>query len=526
MGCPTIKKAFEDSLRKNELANTDQVLVYDNGTIYNVTYGTFVSELGATGSLSSIGSLDATPVLTGVDSDYKLRAIKGGNGISTQVDGNGNILLNAQIDNLGGTQDGLAIARNTQSPTIGIRRLIGGQGIQISEDRNSLIIENTEIGVTNKTVIVNEINDFPDPIGGVITLSDNTAYLLANDISTSNRFVLGQNTVIFSNDPFICTLTYSGTGSMFTFVNGVQGIKEIGISCPNGTLFDSSNVTTGNLLVRWCLIKTVKNLGTLKHSNVGIYDTLIQLHTGQGFVYSNTVNARLKVKNLIFLQTTNNAATLIDLNGSTFDSLNISLCEVLSSVLGQTFLSGLPDGANLTNGTIGFVNNCNIVGSMVGLAGITSSDVGWDFTDCNKIADTEPRAQLHLSTPATTNVISSNTDYVISGVFVEDIASLFETNVNGRATYKGIRNKYVRVDTTISFEPVSGTNKDLTVGLMVNGVVQSETKILRRVSTGESAVVSIDWGFELSTNDFVEIVVSNNTDTTDIKVNQVLLRTA
>ena len=60
MGCPTIKKAFEDSLNKSSLNTSDEFLTYDNGTIYNVTFGDIVTQSGLTGSLTSLNDGGAT----------------------------------------------------------------------------------------------------------------------------------------------------------------------------------------------------------------------------------------------------------------------------------------------------------------------------------------------------------------------------------------------------------------------------------------------------------------------------------
>lgn len=526
MSCPTIKKAFQDSLNKTTLSNADEILVFDNGTIYNVTYGTFVTELGATGSITGENGGSATPVLSGSAPNYTIRGIVGGNGISSQVNAQGSITLDTQIENLGSSQDGLPLIPNTQAAKIGYRRLLAGQGIEIIEDPNSLVIANTEIGVTSKTVIVNDLSDFPDPVSGVITLADNKAYLISNDIATSNRFVLGQNTVIFSNDPFTVTLTYTGSGSMFTFVNGGQSIKQIGLACPNGSLFDSSGVTSGTLLLRYLLISNVKNLGTLKHSFTGIYDVNIVLHTGQGFVYLGATNARFRTQNVILQQTTNASATMLNLNGATFSYFELASWQMLNTAAGQTFLSGLVDGDNLTAGNIGFVNRAVINGQMQPLANIQPSDSNWDFTDCNKIEDTMPRAQIYLTAPATTTITNIGAPVVTAGTFASNIASQFDTNVNGRATYRGIRRNFTRVDITASVEPISGSNKNIGLVFFLNGVEVPETEVDVNVSSSDPKVISVDWGFELDTGDFIEVFVVNNTDTVNIRVNQLLMRFA
>jgi len=526
MSCPTVKKAFEDSLNKSNLNNSDKFLVDSNGTIYNVTFGDVVTQAGLTGALTGLNGGSATPVLKGTAPDYQIRGIVGGAGINVGVNASDSITVSAQLSNSGNTATGAPLIPNPSASTIALRRIAAGQGIDITTESDRLVISNSEIAVTNNTTIISNLADFPAPVSGVITLADDTEYFVANNISTSNRFVLGSNTVISSGDVYTTALTYTGTGTMFTLNNGRSGIKEIGLSCPNGQLFDGSAVTTGNFLTRWLLIYEVKDIGALGHPIIGLYDWFVGLHTGNGLDFTSVTNGRLKTSNLTFGSSTNAAATMIDLGIGTFDELSILGTQFLNTVSGQTFITGAADGANMNAGTVGFINNTSIEGDMVMLNTITLDDAGFDFESNNKLADTNPRAQVFLAAQATTTIGVTGTPVVASGTFTTDDVQLYDTNVNGRSTYKGVRNKFARIDTTISFEPASGTNKDIFVQLFINGAALAPTKITRTSSAGSSAVVSVDWSTTLSTNDFVEVAVGNDTDTTDIVVNQLLIRVA
>ena len=68
-------------------------------------------------------------------------------------------------------------------------------------------------------VVINGLADLPAPSGGVIQLEDNLIYVFAVSITTSDRFQLGANNVITSNNTLFPLLTYTGTGNMFTGVD-------------------------------------------------------------------------------------------------------------------------------------------------------------------------------------------------------------------------------------------------------------------------------------------------------------------
>jgi hypothetical protein len=525
MGCKSIVEQLAEALGKDTVNNTDQIPVVTNNTLYRVKIGDLASSLGLTGSLTSLNSGGATPVLLGTSPNYQIRGISAGTGVSVTVNPQNTVSVAANVKNAGNSDAGQPLIVNSQASQLNFRRLKAGRGINLTTNNNSIIVENAEVAVSSKTIIVNSLNDLPVAVGGVITLADDTIYFFTNDISTANRFVVGVSTVLTSNDPFVTVLTYTGSGAMFTLQNGTQGFKELGISCPNGALFDSSAATTGSLLLRYLLLYQVKDLGTLKHPSVGIYDIFAAQHTGQGFVYDDNVSgARFRTVNVTIENTTNNAAELINLGAATFDELEIDSWQSLNTVAGQTFLTGATNGDNLTAKAIGFVSKCTIKGDMQGLSVIDADSPNWSFSDNNSIADSIPRGQISLNAPTTTSIGTTGLPVVINGVFTEAEASQFETNVNGRVTYKGVKDRYTRLDCTVSLEPVTGSNKRLSLQFVISGADQSVTKIERTISAGDSSVISIDWGFVLSTDDFIELAVTNETDTTNIQVNQALLR--
>lgn len=527
MSCGTIKKAFEDSLNKETINSTDKFLIYDNGTIFNTTYANIATGLGVTGSLVSVGS--GTQVLTGTAPAYKIKTITGGNGISAGADISGGITFNVNIQNAGNTSAGSGILVSGNTTPLALRRLKPGAGISVTQSADSLTISNSLAtgGQSTQLVPVGELQDFPAAVGGAITLADNTNYQITTNISTASRFIMGAGTVISGLDPFITTLTYTGTGTMFSFTNGDAGIKEVGLTCENGTLFSAAGVTSGALFTRFVRVNNVKDLGVLGHGNTNFQNVLIALHTGQGFTYGSSVtDGRLSLMSVAVLGSTSAVSTFLDLGTSTFKALLVEGVSFLSTVSGQTFLSGTTGGGNITAGEIGLVSRVTIDGDMAGLGGITLNDPGWDFSENNKIADTNPNAAFSLDATATTTIAASGTPVQVNGAFTTNSSQLYTVTAAGLATYNGRRDKFVTIDVSASFEPASGTNQEIFMQIAINGAVLPETKIVRRTSTGAPGAVSLAWVANISTGDNISVFVGNDSGANNIDINTLLVRIA
>jgi len=521
MTCTTLAKDIDQSIAATSNAASDHVVFTRNATTYKIPFSAFSESLGVTGTLNAIGAPTATSILSKPSQGYNyIRGLAASQGITATLDPYGSIAIKTNLANSGGSAQ---IIKDTTAAQIGFRGLTAGDGILLSQRTNDVLISTTTATTSSNTVIVNSEADFPAAVTGVITLAGGTNYLVASDISTSSRFVFGSGTVISSSDGYGTTLTYTGTGDMFTFVNGLSGIKEIGLRCANGTLFNSSAVTAGNLLLRWLLIYEVKNLGSISAPATGIYDCFIQLHTGQGFTVGSATGRRLVTKDITVASTTLSSSVFMNLGTATFSSLNIDTAIILASASGQVFLSGAAAGANISSGVIGFVSKVTINGAMTGLSTITNDDSGWDFTDNNTIGDTRPIAMMSMDAAASTTISTISTPVVVNGVFSDIESSLYTISTAGRITYTGKRPKSSDVTASISFISSSGTNT-FEFYVAKNGTPILASGISREVSSSASANVGLIWDLPMVENDYIEIWVANTTGTNNVDSVKIVVR--
>ena len=520
MSCKTLAQDIDQSIAETSNVAADNFVFTRNSTAYRIPFSSMITSMGVTGTLNPIGAATSISILdipsVGINN---IRGLAPSQGITATLDAESSIAIKTNFINAGGTAQ---VIKDTTAAQLGFRGLTAGDGILLSQRTNDILISTTTATTSSNTVIVNSEADLPTAVGGVITLVSGKNYFLASDVSTANRFA-GSNSVISSNDAFGTTLTYTGTDTMFTATNGLFGIKEIGLRCPNGTLLNTDAVTSGNLLLRWLLIYEVKNLGSIKSTAIGIYDCFIQLHTGSGFTCGSASNLRLNIKDITVGSTTLSTAEFIDLGTATFTALNIDTIIVLASTAGQALLSGAAAGANLNAGVIAFVSKTTINGSMVGLSTITNSDAGWDFTDNNKIGDTLPIAMMSMDAAATTTIVDEDTPVLVNGSFSDIESSLYTISTAGRITYTGKRPKSSDVTASISFISSSGTNT-FEFYVSKNGTPILASGISREVSSTVSANVGLIWDLPMVENDYIEIWVANTTGTNNVDAVKIVAR--
>ena len=358
----------------------------------------------------------------------------------------------------------------------------------------------------------------------MITLADNTDYLFAADVSTSNRFILGANTVVRAVDPRAVTLTYTGAGTMFTTANGSQTIKEITISCANGQFIDTSGNTTGNTLIRWVLFSQVKDLGDISKPVIGIYNLFIAQHTGAGFTYGTVTGRRLTIETITVQSTTNATLDFVDLGTATFNALSISGIAFISTVTGQNFIKGAAASANISAGVVASIRDISIAGDMTTLDTIASGDARFNFNSVDGVPDTRPDALLSFTTPTTTTIASAGVAVIINGTWTQERQSQFTTTTGGRATYNGELPAILPITARVTAEPVSGGAVQIGVYLAKNGTVIANSEAYGSASSGNPTSITMVWQDEVNTGDYYEVFIENDSSSVDLSVAKAVLR--
>jgi len=371
------------------------------------------------------------------------------------------------------------------------------------------------------TILIGSESDFPTPSGGIITLAADTDYLITASFTTANRFVVGDNTLVRATNSTQVTLTYSGAGIMFTGTDASFILENISLACAFGTVFSATSTTGTHRLNLFAVTIVICNIvGTIDGMDALAINRLVVGNIiTDGLTFLNSINIFSLLQAIVTIA----AGDMFDLGTATFNAVSLSHASfVLNGA--STLLKGAAASANINTGGLGSVLNTRIIGVGTSLSGITTDDALWQFFLNDDILDTRPDALTSNTAGTTITIAAVNTPVKIAGTWVDTRSSQFTNTTDGRATYDGGKDAVLPITIAVNAEPVSGTNKDFTIYVAINGTIVSDYGVPGRADSGSPVNVAVPFQEKLSTSDFVEVFLENNTDGVDFTVNGAVLR--
>ena len=505
------------------LNNSDLFTFVVNGTNKNITFSNLQTSLGVLGKLSQVGDPLGVPILE-VESPsvYNIRNLESSKGVIATVSAQNGVNLACNFTQPTAT-GAINLIEDLNSPIYNFRGIKTEEPISAEVDENGFIVisQSTSPLAQTNTVIVSDITDFPDPVGGVITLEDDTNYILVQPITTSNRFVCGANGTITANNPFSPFFTYTGSDTFFTGTEVNFAFRLVALNCPNATLFDfssplsASTIGMDTVTVISCdTVGFIDDLRSFNVTNVGVFSA------NQGLVVAGTTNWSVFSATKLRIESSN--ATFVGIDFATSLHQAVELPDlILRAPVGAVGISGLSSSGNMVTGDIATVNNGEFSGGITPLSGITNSDVRWDFSGNSGIADSRTDSIIGLvDNSLATNITSSSTDgsnaVKVNGVWTDEGSSRFSADSTGRITYIGERGTVSPLDATLNVEMDSGSNDTIAAYLVVNDVVIRASEGKATVSSSQPGTIVCQWQYTFSEGDYLELWLENQTDTTDI----------
>ena len=375
-------------------------------------------------------------------------------------------------------------------------------------------------------VFITQESDFPTQDATTITLEANTQYSISQSFSTAKNFICQ------SGSSFTCgsidgpTVSFTGTGAMFSGTDVDFYIHEARID--PGITNEAYNFTDTiggqkkflHFLVQ---VNNCARFGTFTDMlNVQIENSNSP-NANDGVVFSGTSGVIFSFTKFA-LTSTSSSFKGVDLGTATATIIEFSnLFFVAPS--GAFGVSGLANNGNVPTGRLAMVANCEFLGGMTDLENITSDDTRWLFSNNNPTKDTFPDALLSFRANVTETVISAaNTPVIVNATWVENQVSQFTTTSAGRATYQGEKALPAPIDVSAGLISSGGGSIDVTLYLALNGTVISASGVQNSISGSDAQTVSIPWQTTLNEDDYIEVFVENNTNTTNIIVEYCTLR--
>ena len=509
-------RKISNFLAQTAIPSDAQITYISGSTNYRISIADFLTSIGISGTIVQDGDPLGTPILNKSGSVNNIRNLEPGSGIKSSVSPENGAIIehNFQTDIVGAQ---VVTDLTADSPIF--RSFVSGAGINVSQSGDEIQIALSGAPATTKTVLVNSISDFPSAVAGVITLDDDTEYAIRNDISTANRFVLGNNAVINGSDNLVINLTYTGSGIMFTSLNDSWTLKNITCTFASGTLMDFDGTSAEILQLLSCRLNGA-TLGTIDDfAGIHIDDTQFTITT-DGFLFGGTNGVILAEANLGSI----GAGTFYDLGSAVFSGFSVT--DAFVTLNGSSvFLDGAASSANIAAGNLGSVHNCRFFGTGTPLQTIATTDLLWSFFLNDDIEDTERNGLAsQVSNVTETAITVATTPVKVAGSWNDEHSPQFDIDATGKITYKGL--KTIHVDVTMSFTgaPVSGSNKSIVFYTAKNGSVITNSGAANNLSSSDPSRSTVIWHLSLETDDYIEAFVSNDTDTINMLITDAVLR--
>jgi hypothetical protein len=221
------------------------------------------------------------------------------------------------------------------------------------------------------------------------------------------------------------------------------------------------------------------------------------------------------------------AGAVYNLGTTEFDGVSIN--NHINGLGGTSFfVDGMAGSGNIANDGIGTITLGKFQGTGTPLNNITSMDAKWDMQLNEVIADTRPDVLLTLRGNSTETVIATiNTPVKAAGTWVVQRSSQFSADTSGTSEYDSAKPSGGLPITMVGIVRVAtGSNDDVTAYLAINGtiVAASGAPVDVPSATPGVAFASIIWQEELIDGDTLELFLENNTDTTNIILEDATIR--
>lgn len=379
----------------------------------------------------------------------------------------------------------------------------------------------------NTEQIVNSEADLPIAVSGVISLAANTNYVLGDNFSTVNRFDVSAGNVSWtSGNIFGPKITYTGGLTMFTGVDTTFNIFDAALDAPNAKLFDFSDVATpGVSIIQMDSVRcdTCDEWGTFDDCQA-----LLIVNSSAGSIANGVeiLGTSWVVLSAIKFALISGSATFIgiDLNSATFANAEL-VNLVMVGPPGAIGVSGITGSGNINTGSIGVFRDSSFIAGITPISGISVDDIRWSFNSNGGIPDTVKRGMVSLSGNVTeTVIVSAGVPVKVAGTWVVEQESHFTADTTGRITYDGEVALNNPVDVVVTVRAASGTNKNVTAFVAVNGTVEANSGQVNQVDSSDPKQITLMWEVDFNQTNFIEVFVQNDTDTTNLIVNSGIQR--
>ena len=372
---------------------------------------------------------------------------------------------------------------------------------------------------SSKLIIVDRKESLPTAVSGVITLLDGYSYLLAKDIDlTGDRIETDGIVSIWASSPEVGQLKSTGLSASSYLITSEYTISLNNVGLEHVKCVSLDATANANQTIDWYGVNfynCTTDIGTIKNYGNVILNTMGFLNSG-GLTFDGSIGT-IGISDTIFENATTLTSIILPASLTVTRRFRINNSSFVS-LSGETALNVSASATIPNEGYI--LNNVNFGGGGTYLTGVQSTDNKARFEGCRGVSNSGNIGQYYMQGNSTATTISTSGTFAkiagttSSGTYVEKFDV---TTTNNKGVYSGSLTGFYKVEIVAGC--TSGNNKELELAIYKNGVITTPSRS-KGTTTGSGKaenIVSHDI-IELSTNDYVEAFITNNTGTTNITV--------
>lgn len=361
-------------------------------------------------------------------------------------------------------------------------------------------------------VYVREKADLPDAVSGVITLG-NKDYVFIGEIDLlGDRLDCSEICSIQGLSAETSILKSTGLGASDHFITTTKTLvlKNITITNTTGKTFNINAGETGAYDWEYVNFIDCADMGTIQNiSNILFFSCAF--FSSQDLIIDGTAGT-ISFDSCIFSGMTGSFLTL---------KSTATITRRLRCIFSAIIATGLNIWWDIEDKTSLPVDQCilfkcSFAGAGNYINGLDAGDNESDWVDNKGISNSRTQGKLYMTANATATTINTAGVFEkIAGTTTENSLNQRFSHSNNRLTYTGAITQIFTLEAIVSL--TGSNNKDIDIRFAKNGttLVSSNSRVTLD-SAGKNQNASIADVIELSENDYIEVYIANDTDTTNV----------
>lgn len=367
---------------------------------------------------------------------------------------------------------------------------------------------------------INEKNDLPAPVNGVITLAAGVTYFITKTIDlTGDRLVCGNNTVLLGGSSENCFLISTGLSASTALITSNFSLPMRNLSITHGTALNLDGTGNATAALDWFGVNFLdcQTVGTIKtYSNFIMSDCA--LLNSAGMTFDGTIQTVGLVNCLI-----SGRAGQTSLNFPSTLTITRRIRAIYSSFVAFSGATAIfVDPAAVIPVESYILDTINFSGGATYTGGVTYTDNKAFFSNCKGVVNSSEIGQAYYTNNTVQNGIATqNVFEKINGVTTASTINQKFSHTDNRLTYTGGLARSFKVTAAISANSVTTQSITILTRVAKNGTTIPESESQATTSaTGRNENFFSQAIVELNTNDFIEIFIANATNANSVLVTE------